>query len=151
MCADAREGLKTKAEIALTPRENAAPGRITAAEVPFRCGQRWVRGLGGVPFLGHFSVLCSPVACSRNCKLSGALAAWGKLRLTHCLCPARRQETLMSPSQRPDLLEKLQCLPQPFLLSGTSVVLVSGGEMIWELGWFGDLNEEGFPNDSIFL
>lgn len=57
----------------------------------------------------------------------------------------------MSPSQRPDLLEKLQCLPQPFLLSGTSVVLVSGGEMIWELGWFGDLNEEGFPNDSIFL
>jgi hypothetical protein len=65
----------------------------------------------------------------------------------------------MSPSQCPDHLEKLRCLSQPFqpsfgdpvLLSGTSVVLVSGGEMIWELGWFGDLREEGFLNDSIFL
>lgn len=160
LCADATEGLRTKAEMALTPRVNAAPGRITAADVPFGCGQRWVRGWGGgVPFLGHFSVLRSPVACSRNCKLSGARAAWGKLRLTHCLCPARRQETLMSPSQCPDHLEKLRCLSQPFqpsfgdpvLLSGTSVVLVSGGEMIWELGWFGDLREEGFLNDSIFL
>lgn len=37
------------------------------------------------------------------------------------------------------------------LLSGTSVVLVSGGGMIWELGWFGDLSEESSPNDSIFL
>lgn len=63
----------------------------------------------------------------------------------------RRQETL-SPSQRLDLLEKLRCLLQPFqpsfgdsvLLSGTSIVLVSDGEMTWELGWFGDLNEGRF-------
>jgi hypothetical protein len=69
LCADATEGLRTKAEMALTPRVNAAPGRITAADVPFGCGQRWVRGWGGV-FLfwatSLFSVLRLPAAVTVN-------------------------------------------------------------------------------------
>lgn len=55
----------------LTPsREDAVLGRITAADVPTGCGQTWVWGLFSGPLLR------SPIACSRNCNRSGALAAW---------------------------------------------------------------------------
>lgn len=64
----------------------------------------------------------------------------------------------MCPSQRPDLLEKLQCLLQfsSQALGFCPFVWNLGSPSEWwrddlEPGWFGDLSEEGSPNYSIFL
>lgn len=155
--ADVKEDLRTKAEIAPDFLGRCCAREKNSCRSPLQVWPEVGAGLWvGVGFLfwatSLFSILRLPAAVTVN---SPELWLPGASRGSPLPLPARvsvrRQETL-SLSQHLDLLEKLRCLLQLFqpsfrdsvLLSGTSGVLVSGGEMTWELGWFGDLSEGRF-------
>lgn len=155
--ADVKEDLRTKAETAPDFLGRCCTREKNSCRCPLQVWPEVGAGLWvGVGFLfwatSLFSILRLPAAVTVNSRSSGCL---GQAEAHHCLCrvraSVRRQETL-SLSQHLDLLEKLRCLLQLFqpsfrdsvLLSGTSGVLVSGGEMTWELRWFGDLSEGRF-------